>query len=95
ACKWAQSRVAVRARPLAANDGRTGLVLEVEDDGPGIAADRRRAILQRGVRADPAVAGHGIGLAVVRDIVEEAYGGRLEIGSSGLGGARVQVEIGF
>ena len=51
------------------------------------------AVLQRGVRADQATPGHGIGLAVVRDIVD-ALGGELEIGrSAALGGARVRLRL--
>lgn len=92
ACKWATRRVTVRAVP--ATEGR-GLLLEVEDDGPGIPEDRRRLILDRGARADPATPGHGIGLAVVRELVEEVYRGRLEIDRSALGGARVAVRLRF
>jgi two-component system sensor histidine kinase PhoQ len=51
------------------------------------------AVLQRGVRADQATPGHGIGLAVVRDIVD-ALGGELEIGrSAALGGARITLRL--
>ncbi len=89
ACKWSARQVKVTAHPLA---GGHGLVLSVEDDGPGIAPDQADEILQRGVRADTVVPGHGIGLAMVRDIVA-AYGGRLEIGASPLGGARMHIEL--
>lgn len=86
ACKWTQSRVWVGA------DGDAqGVRLKVEDDGPGIADAERERVLQRGARADEAVAGHGIGLAVVRDIVN-AYAGDLRIGrSQRLGGACLEV----
>ncbi len=94
ACKWCQRQVVVRAWP-ATHQGRAELVLEVEDDGPGIPADQAPLLLHRGQRADPTVAGHGIGLAVVRDLVEEVYYGRLEIGRGELGGARVRVRLRF
>lgn len=94
ACKWCRRQVVVRAHP-ADQDGRTELVLEVEDDGPGIPADQAPLLLNRGQRADPTVAGHGIGLAVVRDLVEEVYYGRLEIGRGALGGARVRARLRF
>jgi two-component system sensor histidine kinase PhoQ len=68
------------------------VVLAVEDDGPGIDPDRGRELLQRGVRADESVPGHGIGLAVVRDIAS-AYGGDVTIGRSPLGGARVALRL--
>ena len=43
-------------------------------------------------RADQSVPGHGIGLAVTRDIVE-AYGGHILIARSDLGGAAVTLEL--
>lgn len=90
AFKWARSRVMVRAQTLA-DDG--GVEIAVEDDGPGIAEELRQTVLGRGARADEAVAGHGIGLAVVRDIVS-AYGGDLQIRRSGsLGGAALVVRL--
>ncbi|MBE2294719.1 MAG: hypothetical protein IAF00_07200 [Phycisphaerales bacterium] len=89
ACKWCRHRVVVRAYP-----GERGeLVLEVEDDGPGIPADQAPLLLDRGQRADPSVAGHGIGLAVVRDLVEEVYYGQLNISRGRLGGALVQARL--
>lgn len=94
ACKWARSRVDMRVFRCRASSGQgETLVLEVEDDGPGIPVDRRRAILNRGERADPFTPGHGIGLAVVRDLVEEIYQGSLEIDNGALGGARIQVRL--
>jgi two-component system, OmpR family, sensor histidine kinase PhoQ len=88
ACKWARTKVMIQAG--VPEDGQ-GLELRVEDDGPGIPEDQRAAVLERGVRADSAMPGQGIGLAVVRDIVT-AYGGRVAVDASpALGGARVRV----
>ncbi len=86
AFKWCRSQVVVRAR--CNPDG--WLELGVEDDGPGIPAELGEHLLRRGERADPAVPGHGLGLAIVSSIVH-AYGGRLTIGSSMLGGAAVRL----
>ena len=94
ACKWCRRQVVVRAWPTD-HERRTELVVEVEDDGPGIPPDQAPLLLNRGQRADPTVAGHGIGLAVVRDLVEEVYYGRLEIGRGALGGARVRARLRF
>jgi two-component system sensor histidine kinase PhoQ len=94
ACKWCHRQVVVRAWPTD-HGGRAELVVEVEDDGPGIPADQAPLLIDRGQRADPTVAGHGIGLAVVRDLVEEVYYGRLEIGRGALGGARVRARLRF
>jgi len=49
-------------------------------------------LLQRGVRGDERVEGHGLGLAIVLELVN-AYGGELKIGRSDLGGALVEVRI--
>lgn len=93
AFKWASHRVLLTVKPLApAGTRRAGLLLSVEDDGPGIAADQIDRILQRGVRGDERVQGHGIGLAIVQDILK-AYRGRLEVGPSSLGGARFAIEL--
>src|SRR3569623_780766 len=91
AYKWSRRAVTVTAR---ATDGDSGaaLLLIVEDDGPGIPADKAQAVVQRGVRGDTSHPGHGIGLAIVQDIVR-LYGGSLTIGTSALGGARVTVSL--
>ncbi len=92
AFKWAKSRVllTVRSGDTAPNR-RPGLRIVVEDDGPGIPAERIAHVLQRGVRGDERVQGHGIGLAIVQDIVR-SYRGELQVGASQeLGGARFEV----
>lgn len=94
ACKWADRQVVVRARP-AEYDGRAELIVEVEDDGPGIPDEQAPLLLNRGQRADPTVAGHGIGLAVVRNLVEEVYYGKLEISRGPLGGALIRARLRF
>ena len=66
---------------------RSGVEFAVEDDGPGIAEDQIDRVLQRGVRGDERVQGHGIGLSIVQDIVA-AYQGVLTVERSAeLGGA--------
>lgn len=72
---------------------RPGLELSVEDDGPGIEEDMIEKILQRGVRGDERVKGHGIGLSIVQDIVR-AYNGELTVDrSQEFGGARFSVVL--
>ena len=89
ACKWCDSKVSATIRPVN-SDG--GLILTVEDDGPGIPEQAAEALLQRGTRLDESAPGHGIGLAVVRDIAE-SYGGEISIDTSPLGGASIKVLI--
>jgi two-component system sensor histidine kinase PhoQ len=71
---------------------RQRLALVIEDDGAGISAADRERVLERGVRADEKVPGHGLGLAMVRDTVD-LYGGTLAIDSSPLGGARLSLRL--
>ncbi len=92
AYKWCASRVRVRIEAVEV-DGARRLAITIEDDGPGIPAPVRRSVLERGFRADELTPGQGIGLAVVREMVEEAYSGTLELSASPLGGARVRVVL--
>ncbi len=94
AFKWAKSRVLLTARPGESAPGRRpGLLLAVDDDGPGIPPEQVAVVLQRGVRGDERVHGHGIGLAIVQDMVR-SYRGELDVSRSReLGGARFEVRL--
>lgn len=93
ACKYCAGLVKITAANEPGNDRRERLVLCVEDDGPGIPASLREIVVERGMRADARQPGQGIGLAIVRDIVVEAYGGELRVDTSDFGGARVEVRL--
>lgn len=87
ACKWANRQVRL--------DWTTTdqtLTLRVSDDGPGIGEKDRSRVLDRGTRLDERVAGHGLGLAIVGDLVE-VYGGELALLDSDLGGLTAQVRL--
>ncbi len=86
AFKYTRTRVQVTATVAET------LVIQVEDDGPGIPAEVRRAVLDRGTRADEVQPGQGIGLSVVAELVA-LYRGRLEVDESALGGARLVLEL--
>jgi two-component system sensor histidine kinase PhoQ len=93
ACKWCKQRVRLTIRPLVkGNIESGGMRLTVEDDGPGIPVAAADALLQRGTRLDESAPGHGIGLAVVKDIAA-SYGGDVSIEKSDLGGAAITVTI--
>jgi two-component system sensor histidine kinase PhoQ len=92
ASKWCRERVRVTTRVDGSAPPGEQLCVCVEDDGPGIAPRDRDRVLMRGERADERVAGHGLGLAMVRDMAE-AYGGRLEIAQSSLGGASLLLHL--
>ncbi|MFG3502148.1 ATP-binding protein [Pseudomonas sp. NPDC047963] len=68
------------------------LILSVEDDGPGVPADQHARILRRGERLDAQHPGQGIGLAVVKDIID-SYGGELRLDDSDLGGAAFRLHL--
>ncbi|MDX1491985.1 MAG: ATP-binding protein [Pseudohongiellaceae bacterium] len=84
------------ARVLISSQLREGpqaqLSIFIEDDGPGVSGDNRERVLQRGTRLDTLAQGQGIGLAVVADIVK-SYGGQIDISTSSLGGAKVQLVL--
>ncbi len=68
------------------------LLLSVEDDGPGVPVGQRERIIRRGERLDGQHPGQGIGLAVVKDILD-SYGGELSLGESALGGAAFRIRL--
>lgn len=87
--KWARERVRLGVR------AGHQLDITVEDDGPGVSAEQIERLTERGARLDETRAGHGMGLAIVQDIVK-VYAGALRIDRSPtLGGLRVRVELGL
>jgi len=93
ACKWCRGVVRLTASVDGSSEARQNLSIVVEDDGPGISAEDRIRIGQRGVRTDETVPGHGIGLSMVQDTVE-LYGGTMTIGASPtLGGASFEIRL--
>jgi two-component system sensor histidine kinase PhoQ len=94
ACKWCKHTVKISVT-LDQRKGRRNfaVLLEIEDDGPGIPAGKLAEILKRGVRADENIHGHGIGMAVVYELVG-LLGGLLEgKKSEALGGMKWNVYL--
>ncbi len=71
--KWAKSKINITARKT----GPNRITLEIEDDGPGVEAEKLQHILQRGKRLDESTQGSGLGLAIANDIMA-AYNFHLE-----------------
>ena len=74
---------------------RTGPLLAVDDNGPGIPEPERERVFERFVRGAAAAdaAGSGLGLAIVRSIAQR-HGASVALGESALGGLRVAVQFG-
>jgi signal transduction histidine kinase len=86
-CKWARRQVFVKA------ENREGwIVITVDDDGPGLPADKRAEVFQRGIRLDEATPGTGLGLSIVSDVAA-LYGGSVELDDSPLGGLRAVLTL--
>lgn len=92
ACKWCRERIDVSVAPVTGEAGRTGIIMTVADDGDGIPDEAGEMLLERGMRLDETAPGHGIGLAVVKDIAA-SYGGDVHIGRAALGGAELTVRL--
>lgn len=87
ACQWARHKIAITV----AHTSR--LYLTVEDDGPGCPSEVLQYLTQRGVRLDESMPGHGLGLAICKDIVQQ-YNGDILFGRSiQLGGFLVEVTL--
>jgi two-component system osmolarity sensor histidine kinase EnvZ len=74
------------------------LTVNIDDNGPGIPADRREDVFRPFFRLDESrnqdegVTGTGLGLAIARDIAR-SHGGDISLGDSPLGGLRATVRL--
>lgn len=87
AVKWADSLIVVAVHsegPMA--------ILEIADDGPGLAPEKIRQITQRGQRLDESRPGSGLGLAIATEIIEMNRG-RIAFSASSIGGLLVRIEL--
>ncbi len=87
ASKWGQRRVRLTLFD------EPGLHVQIEDDGPGVAADELAQLAERGFRLDETIPGHGLGLSIVKEIVQQ-YDGELRFDrSTSLGGLLVGLKL--
>lgn len=89
ACKWTHQKIRIS---VVSKDLENRVVLSITDDGPGIPEDKIDEVMSRGVRADEQVKGHGIGLAVVNELVRLS-GGKITGTTGPLGGQEWQVSL--
>ena len=87
ACKWARNEVKVTASAAGAK-----LVVDVDDDGPGLSKSERTAAVKRGRRLDETKPGSGLGLSIVADLAH-LYKGEFELAVSPLGGLRARLRL--
>lgn len=85
--KWS-----TRCVELALEQNGASMRIVVTDDGPGVDEKQMANLGQRGLRLDEQTPGHGLGLAIVRDIVAR-YGGKISFSTGSSGGLRVTVEF--
>ena len=91
ACKWSNGKIGVS---MFAERGPQGsmLLIKVEDDGPGLTEEEANKVLRRGVRLDEKTPGSGLGLDIVKELVD-VYGGSLQLKRSVLGGLLAELRL--
>lgn len=94
ACKWARSQVslAVRLEAKSGDKGPRRLVIDVDDDGPGLTAEQRAQGIKRGRRLDETKPGSGLGHSIVADLAQ-SYRGQFSLEQAPLGGLRARLEL--
>ena len=77
-----------RVLAVSSSTDRNGVLITVQDSGPGIQGEDHEKIFEMFYTTKPQ--GMGIGLAMCRSIIE-SHSGRLQMSASGLGGCTFQV----
>ena len=89
ACKWGRKKVKIRFK----NHGKNEVKILIEDDGPGLKQEQKNKVFVRGFRVDELTPGSGLGLNIVKDIVE-IYKGEIWLEkSSSLKGLKVNIVL--
>ena len=74
---------------MSALQGERNVEVLVDDDGPGIAPDRRESVFRA---FETGGGGTGLGLTIARDIVR-AHGGDIMLEQSPMGGLRARIRL--
>lgn len=95
AARHARGEVWLNVRPApvelhAKEPGRQWIVLDIDDDGPGLNPDQIALAMKRGKRLDESKPGTGLGLSIVSEIVRE-YQGTITLSRRDEGGLRAQL----
>jgi signal transduction histidine kinase len=91
ACKWSKGQIAVTMTAERTPSAQM-LLIRVEDDGPGLTEEEATKVLRRGVRLDEKTPGSGLGLDIVKELVD-VYGGSLQLKRSVLGGLLCELRL--
>ena len=91
ACKWSRGSIAVTMM-AERTPSQAYLLIRIEDDGPGLTEDEAQKVLRRGVRLDEKTPGSGLGLDIVKELVD-VYGGTLQLRRSVLGGLLAELKL--
>jgi signal transduction histidine kinase len=91
ACKWSRGKIGV-TMVAERTPAQNYLVIRVEDDGPGLTEAEAEKVLRRGVRLDEKTPGSGLGLDIVKELVD-VYGGSLQMKRSVLGGVLAELKL--
>lgn len=89
ACKACRSQVDIQVVQ------KRTLTITISDDGPGVPVDKRQALLTRGTRLDTYESGHGVGMAIVSDLVKSYHGDLTILDADTLGGAKFILEFNY
>ena len=87
ACKWAARTVRISAQ-----NSRGRILVQIDDDGPGLKEEQRAQVLTRGERLDESMPGHGLGLSIAAKLAA-IHGGTLRLERSELGGLAAILDL--
>ena len=79
ACKWGREKVKISFEKRSKNEVK----ILIEDDGPGLKQEQKNKVFARGFRVDEQTPGSGLGLNIVKDILE-IYKGEIWLEKSSL-----------